>query len=130
MNASSEPNSPDLSEAQGDASGADKENKVNGKTKVDGEASENGGSEAKLESKPEGQDIPDKQGKAEPQNGAGSKQEEDLLDEYMKEKIEECQASLDRAAGWESFVLDARSGMKVQTGIETLRWYRRRMGWA
>lgn len=114
INAGSEPDSPDLSEAQGDASGADKDNKANGETKVDGGASENSGSEAKSQSKPE----------------EGSAKEGDLLEDYRKQKIEECQESLDRAAGWESFVLDARSGMKVQTGVETLRWYRKRMGWA
>ncbi|SPO04074.1 related to Mitochondrial outer membrane protein IML2 [Cephalotrichum gorgonifer] len=51
-------------------------------------------------------------------------------DEFRKKKIAECQASLDKAAAWEAFVLDARCGMKVQTGIETLKWYRKRMGWA
>lgn len=51
------------------------------------------------------------------------------LDGFRKAKIEECQACLDKAANWEAFVLDARCGMRVQTGMETLRWYRRRMGW-
>ena len=51
------------------------------------------------------------------------------LDEFRKEKVEECQASLDKAAAWEAFVLDARCGMRVQTGVETLKWYRKRMGW-
>ena len=55
--------------------------------------------------------------------------EETPLEEFRKEKVEECQASLDKAAAWEAFVLDARCGMRVQTGVETLKWYRKRMGW-
>lgn len=63
------------------------------------------------------------------QEGAEGDDDESSLEEYRREKVAECQASLDRAAGWEAFVLDARCGMRVQTGGETLKWYRRRMGW-
>lgn len=108
INAGTEPDSADLSGAREDAEGTE----VEGERKVDGEDKLNGES------------------KAEVPNREGSKQEGDPHDDYRKKKIEECQASLDRAAGWESFVLDARCGMRVQTGVETLRWYRGRMGWA
>lgn len=60
----------------------------------------------------------------------GENGKEASLEEFRKEKVEECQASLDKAAAWEAFVLDARCGMRVQTGVETLKWYRKRMGWA
>lgn len=111
------------SEAGGEGT-VEKESQANGERKVDGESGTDG------ESKPEAQNKPDGQSEAGTQSGEGSKREgDDSLDEYRKGKIEECQASLDRAAGWEAFVLDARCGMRVQTGVETLRWYRRRMGW-
>jgi len=59
----------------------------------------------------------------------GAEREQEALDAFRKAKISECQANLDKAAGWEAFVLDARCGMRVQTGTESLKWYRRRMGW-
>lgn len=63
-------------------------------------------------------------------NSEGDKGGEVSLEEFRKKKVEECQARLDKAAAWEAFVLDARCGMRVQTGLETLKWYKKRMGWA
>lgn len=49
---------------------------------------------------------------------------------YRKEKLDECQEQLDKVKAWEAFVLDARIGMRVQSGLETLKWFRNKMGWA
>ncbi|KAI8633288.1 breast cancer protein [Xylariaceae sp. FL1651] len=40
-------------------------------------------------------------------------------------KIHDCQAWLDKVAKWEAYVLDGRIGMRVQTSMDTLRWYKR-----
>ncbi|PKS06711.1 hypothetical protein jhhlp_006785 [Lomentospora prolificans] len=55
--------------------------------------------------------------------------EEKALENFRRAKIDECRESLDKAGNWEAFVLDGRCGMRVQTGIETLKWYEKRMGW-
>ncbi|KAG6000496.1 hypothetical protein E4U21_005402 [Claviceps maximensis] len=49
--------------------------------------------------------------------------------EYRRIKADECQDHLERVKTWESFVLDTRVGMRVQSGLETLRWFRKKMGW-
>ncbi|KAG5957882.1 hypothetical protein E4U57_001677 [Claviceps arundinis] len=54
--------------------------------------------------------------------------DEEVL-EYRRAKADECQAHLERVRSWESYVLDARVGMRVQSGLETLIWFRRKMGW-
>jgi hypothetical protein len=55
--------------------------------------------------------------------------ERETLDAYRKRKVDECQASLEKAAAWDAFVLDSRCSMRVQTGLETVKWFRRKMGW-
>ncbi|KAI1804872.1 hypothetical protein F4811DRAFT_256174 [Daldinia bambusicola] len=50
--------------------------------------------------------------------------------EWLREKIEECQAWLDKVANWGTFILDARLGMRVQTGMDTISWYKKHHGWA
>ncbi|KAI1754004.1 breast cancer protein [Xylaria castorea] len=45
-----------------------------------------------------------------------------------KKKVDDCQSWLDKVAGWEAYVLDGRIGMRVQTGMDTLRWYKREHG--
>lgn len=47
---------------------------------------------------------------------------------YRKERLDECQARLEKVYKWESFVLDARLGIRVQTGLETLKWVREKEG--
>ncbi|KAG6040348.1 hypothetical protein E4U41_000818 [Claviceps citrina] len=54
--------------------------------------------------------------------------EEEIL-EYRRVKADECQGHLERVKTWESFVLDARVGMRVQSGLETLKWFGKKMGW-
>lgn len=41
--------------------------------------------------------------------------------------MEECQKQLDIVKIWEAFLLDARIGMRVQSGLETLKWFRQKM---
>lgn len=49
---------------------------------------------------------------------------------YRKRKLEECEALLETVKGWEAgYTMDARFGMRVQSGFETLAWYRGKMGW-
>ncbi|KAI0440516.1 outer membrane protein Iml2/Tetratricopeptide repeat protein 39 [Xylaria telfairii] len=45
-----------------------------------------------------------------------------------KKKVEDCQSWLDKVSRWEAYVLDGRIGMRVQTGMDTLRWYKREHG--
>ncbi|KAF2998325.1 Mitochondrial outer membrane protein iml2 [Neopestalotiopsis sp. 37M] len=52
------------------------------------------------------------------------------LDAWRRKKTEECQSWLDKCAGWGAYVLDARIGMRVQTGMDTIRWYKRTKGWS
>ncbi|KAL2887688.1 Mitochondrial outer membrane protein iml2 [Ceratocystis lukuohia] len=47
-----------------------------------------------------------------------------------REKAKLCQSHLDKVANWEAFVLDARIGLRVQTGLETMKWFQAKMGWA
>ncbi|KAI1367914.1 outer membrane protein Iml2/Tetratricopeptide repeat protein 39 [Xylaria arbuscula] len=47
-----------------------------------------------------------------------------------RKKVYDCQSWLDKVARWESYLLDGRIGMRVQTGMDTLRWYRRDHGMA
>lgn len=42
-----------------------------------------------------------------------------------KKQVDDCQSWLDKVAQWERYVLDGRIGMRVQTGMDTLRWYKR-----
>lgn len=51
-------------------------------------------------------------------------------EEWLREKTEECQAWLDKVANWGAFTLDARIGMRVQTGMDTVSWYKKQYGWA
>ncbi|KAH8168742.1 mitochondrial outer membrane protein IML2 [Sarocladium implicatum] len=48
---------------------------------------------------------------------------------YRRRKLEECEALLEQVRGWESYSMDARIGMRVQSGFETLAWFRTKMGW-
>ncbi|CEI62576.1 Mitochondrial outer membrane protein IML2 [Fusarium venenatum] len=48
---------------------------------------------------------------------------------YRREKYDECVKQMDIAKVWETFVLDTRIGMRVQSGIETLNWFAKKMGY-
>lgn len=47
------------------------------------------------------------------------------IEAWRRTKTDECQSWLDKCTGWGHYLLDARIGMKVQTGIDTLTWYKR-----
>ncbi|KAM6514566.1 Mitochondrial outer membrane protein iml2 [Fusarium solani] len=49
---------------------------------------------------------------------------------YRREKYDECLRQMDVAKVWEAFVLDARIGMRVQSGLETLSWFGKKMGYS
>ncbi|KAH7310644.1 hypothetical protein B0I35DRAFT_463246 [Stachybotrys elegans] len=46
---------------------------------------------------------------------------------YRREKAKECRAHLEKILVWERYVLDARIGLRVQSGIETLAWFDKKM---
>lgn len=49
--------------------------------------------------------------------------------EWLKKKTAACEEWLEKVTNWGSFTLDARIGMRVQTGKDTLKWYKREQGW-
>jgi hypothetical protein len=55
--------------------------------------------------------------------GAAEKQKQRHL------AAERCHAALEKVAKWESFVLDARIGLRVKAGQQTLLWVKEKMGW-
>ena len=46
--------------------------------------------------------------------------------EYQAKKAAECQMYLDKVKNGESFVLEARIGMRVQGGLETMEWWKKK----
>lgn len=52
------------------------------------------------------------------------------IDKYRREKLDVCQAALEKVAAWESFVLDARIGMRVQVGRDSVKWLKVKKGWS
>ncbi|KUI53677.1 Mitochondrial outer membrane protein IML2 [Cytospora mali] len=56
--------------------------------------------------------------------------EAEEVDGYRLKKIEECQEYLDHVKTWEAFVLDARIGMRVQTGTDSIAWLKKKKNWA
>lgn len=52
------------------------------------------------------------------------------VEAYRRAKVAECEKYLDQVRNWEAFVLDARVGMKVQTGLDTIAWFKGKKGWA
>ncbi|KAI1075548.1 breast cancer protein [Whalleya microplaca] len=67
-----------------------------------------------------------KTGSSSSSSSSSSKQGDE---EWIRKKTDECQTWLEKVARWEAFILDARVGMRVQTGLDTIRWYKRERGW-
>ncbi|KAJ6785483.1 hypothetical protein PWT90_01193 [Aphanocladium album] len=51
------------------------------------------------------------------------------MEAYKKEKAKECEENLEKARMCESYVLDTRLGLRIQAGLSTLVWYRKKNGW-
>lgn len=51
------------------------------------------------------------------------------VDVYRQTKVAETERYLEHVKTWDSFVLDARVGMKVQTGVDSISWLKRKKGW-
>jgi hypothetical protein len=58
---------------------------------------------------------------------SGNPEHPATVTEFRLAKVAEAQTWLDKVAKWESFVLDTRIGMRVQTGLEVLKWFRKKM---
>lgn len=56
--------------------------------------------------------------------------EDEEVDQYRLKKVQECQKYLDHVKTWEAFVLDARIGMRVQTGLDSVAWLKKKKNWA
>lgn len=52
--------------------------------------------------------------------------EKDVDGADVKAKIAECDDWLQKAARWEGYVLDTRIGVKITTGVDTVKRYRKR----
>lgn len=61
-------------------------------------------------------------------SASGQSDSEDAAQAYRVDKAVEAQGWLDKVAKWETFVLDARFGMRIQTGLEVLKWFKKKFG--
>jgi hypothetical protein len=60
---------------------------------------------------------------------AWPKEEADKVDEFRRLKANECHEYLDQAAKWETYTLDARFGIRIKAGVETVLWFKSKKGW-
>ncbi|KAH6971006.1 hypothetical protein BKA56DRAFT_621797 [Ilyonectria sp. MPI-CAGE-AT-0026] len=48
---------------------------------------------------------------------------------FRRQKFDDCQKQLDIVKTWEVYLMDARIGMRVQSGLETLAWFKKKMAY-
>ncbi|KAH8911280.1 hypothetical protein BR93DRAFT_965086 [Coniochaeta sp. PMI_546] len=53
----------------------------------------------------------------------------EAIEAFRRQKAEECLAYLEKTAKWESYVLDGRFGMRIQAGIDSVKWLKGKKGW-
>jgi hypothetical protein len=53
----------------------------------------------------------------------------DEAEAYRRGKTDECQRYLEKLAKWEAYVLDGRFGMRIQAGLDSVKWLKGKKGW-
>lgn len=49
--------------------------------------------------------------------------------EFRRKKMLECEEQLNKVKVWEAYALDTRIGLRAQSGLETLAWFKKKNGW-
>ncbi|RKU48741.1 Mitochondrial outer membrane protein iml2 [Coniochaeta pulveracea] len=48
---------------------------------------------------------------------------------YRRERVEECANYLEKLVKWEAFLLDGRFGLRIQGGLDSVKWLKAKKGW-